>query len=782
MIPIAPTTLSVTFSEPLLVWSLSTDFKLDRVADDGTTTALPLAPVEGLDASGKTLVANLSQGALTTGRYRFLLSGTNTLIGADGSSLPAGPDQLLSEFTVRDKAAPGGVLADAIDLGMPGSTPSEVGGSLNLAANSGDVALYRVTLPSGQTWRLGAEVVGGDFSKVLALFDAAGRPIATAEYGRTRAPENPFLFEGLAPGTYYFGVSGGGNVPGQPGGYDPATGSMGTAARGAQGGAFQFVLVADPLTDPTTLRQFSLDRADPHDPRPTGLSLQFSGALGFARNANGGPTVDLGEGLTLVDSAGKSWPLHASSYSEDAARISLLFGEPLPAGHYTVGLAAPGGLTDLAGRPPVASDQTAGVLATFDVFPAHASASADPLNFGPLYPRAAEAGITLATDVAAGATASFRFVVSSPGLYMIRAKDDGAPVAISGQGDSGPLALGSQLRMPLDLKPEGLTLLKAGVYTLDVTATGTQAAHVSVTIQTNKSAKEALIQNGVGQGPALDLRLIAPPLTSNAAASDGPAAYQAPTNHAASPPSNAAGNTAGMGASATTGTPALFAAGLFLTPGGVAVGQPAAGSAHVEAAGPGGAGNAPSLAFIGDSLPQGINYGLSPSGRPSPDRFPTKAANPRGDIGGAFDTDGAIVAANLPEATPAFAVYASQRSDTDFRADPEAGWVDRLRSTVASWVASPIPDDLAADVVQALAQAEAQAEAGKAGPDAEETQVELAGFGSHIGIGMAAILTAHFGRNLRGRSTKGRLPARLASRSSGAKPKGNGPSRPHRRK
>src|SRR5690606_32852954 len=125
-------------------------------------------------------------------------------------------------------------------------------GTLDFEADPTAVALYRITLsPSHRLWRLGVEVeangIGSRLHAALALFDEEGKGLAVAEDGGFIGAKDPHLFDGLAPGTYYVGVSGRGNLPGQPGGYDPVTGDPGTVVQDQPGGAFQLLLVADPV-------------------------------------------------------------------------------------------------------------------------------------------------------------------------------------------------------------------------------------------------------------------------------------------------------------------------------------------------------------------------------------------------------------------------------------------------------------------------------------------------------------------------------------------------------
>src|SRR5262249_41189394 len=144
------------------------------------------------------------------------------------------------------------------------------------------VALYSFTLPEGHRWRFGAEVdpqPGSPLAPALALFGPDGQPIATANIGRRNTPNEPYLFAGLGPGTYYIGVSGQGNLPGVAGGYDLAKGLRGSITNPQDGGPFTLKLVADPVASPVRLLDATTNHADPADPRPTGLTLTFSGLL-----------------------------------------------------------------------------------------------------------------------------------------------------------------------------------------------------------------------------------------------------------------------------------------------------------------------------------------------------------------------------------------------------------------------------------------------------------------------------------------------------------------------
>lgn len=743
-----PGVLSVTFSRPLLSGSLGSDLQLKRVADDGSASTTSLGPFESLDEGGTTLRATLPEGSLTPGHYQLVLSATNALVG-EGDAMTAGEEQVVSDFVVASPAASGVRLADAIDLGTLGSstTPTAAAGSLDLAAEPGAVKLYRVTLPAGRPWRLGAEVAlpdGGDsLDSILSLFDSGGRPISTAGVGQSGIPRDPYLFAALAPGTYYLGVSGRGNQPGEPGGYDPSTGVAGSSGAGQAGGRFQILVVAEALGGPTTVLSSSLDQADPRGAAPTGLTLRFSGALGSIRDAAGRP----GASPALIDQDGKAWPFQFSAYDASTASLSLIFGEALPAGRYTLAQPEQGGLVDLVGRSPVAPGRPAGVLASFDVAPA--AANGDPLDLGPLFPASATAGISREFDVTPGEPTSVRFVVLEGGVYELQSDSGGSPVSIQ--------VGGSEARPSRDLDGTSHTYtFSPGVYTLTFRTGGSGGAHVDFSIRSlmDQVEFESFAFNGLGQGSALGLRLIES--TAADASTAGPSATPSePAARGASPLATSAGM-----------------AGLYLSPGGVAVGQIRAGSSHVEAVGPAAPGGSPAIAAGGVGLLQGIHYNFAVPGHPFAGTPPINTVD-RGD-GGETQTDGAIAALGTAELTPV-----SILAEVGPAGQEEAGWLDRVLEALAQWVAPAssgpeVPADLAADVVQAVAHAEAMGDEGAP----ERPEVEEAGFGSYLGMGLAAILSAHCGRGLRGRPGRGRLAARSASRRA-VRPL-RPPGRPHR--
>ena len=121
----------------------------------------------------------------------------------------------------------------------------------------------------------------------LSLFDSNGNLLAESNsgHGLPDDPNDPYLFAGLSPtpqsDTYYIGVSGYGNTAYGSRGYDPVMGIPGTQGMAQPGGPFPFELsvAAQPHDQATQLVGFSLDYADPLDPSPTSLTLNFSAPI-----------------------------------------------------------------------------------------------------------------------------------------------------------------------------------------------------------------------------------------------------------------------------------------------------------------------------------------------------------------------------------------------------------------------------------------------------------------------------------------------------------------------
>jgi hypothetical protein len=494
----APSELIVHFDRRINPPSDANDFRLDRFTADGTWSSLSSqgnSLAETLDGQFRSMDLTIST-PLPPGRYRLVLLAGATLSGLDGTPASAGADRTVDDFTIA-----GSGLDKATDIVLPSSTVVDSAGALDLTANPNAVDLYRVVLPAGHFWRLGVQVdsmgMGSPLRAALAVFDSNGHLIEASKAGRPATPSDPYLYVGLAPGVYYVGISGAGNVPGAKGGYDPAMGSSGSAPAGSASGVYRLDMVADIADAPTPVRSFALDFADPTANIPTGLTLRFNGAVD--ERAMVGYAGDL---ISVVDASGRTWGVMAVGYDEAKAEVAFLFERPLPPGHYQVLV---GGLVDLTGRPPVAVGLPPGVLGSFDVTPA--AKSADPNGLGPILPDVAGEGFGAALSIGAGQAVTTRMVLPLPGcVYDFTTEYTGGQPTISVVIDGKP--------MPLDAGSPGVAhshFLTLGTGTVEIIVTGgTGGTKFVYGLQVLSFAYDVLLDNGVGQTSALSLRLIAP--------------------------------------------------------------------------------------------------------------------------------------------------------------------------------------------------------------------------------------------------------------------------------
>lgn len=508
----SPDALVLTFNRainPDTLLAVGSDVILGRLAEDEEVWFVDLDRAT-LHPAGTALTVPVGQ-PLTPGHYLILIDGNSGLADIDGTPLISDREPLmLAEFTI---AVPGIALDGVADLGTIAAIPIVVPGILDFRVKPYDVALYKIRLAQGHFWRLGLEVSaqrdGVELDTALALFDDLGRPLATGEVGRGGAPYDPYLFAGLAPGTYYVGVSGTGNLPGAFLGYDAVAGSVGSVPQIQVGGPFRLHLVADPADEPPRLLSFAVDRADPRDRRPTGLTLGFSGAIRIDGRP-GGAFGELSDAIEVVDRAGRLWAVVASGYEEAEARVSYLFRRRLPEGDYTVRLPGRGGLVDLAGLSPVAAGRPAGGLGTFTVAPG--GLREDPSDLGALLPDDALAGVAIDAALAAGESIGYRLVITFPSLYTLQGRSSGGGLAISLSGPGWTLALDAG--EPDAIGGTNDLQLQPGVYLLRLEATGAEPVTARLLLKAPALPIEMFAANGIGQGPALSLRLISPRVSS----------------------------------------------------------------------------------------------------------------------------------------------------------------------------------------------------------------------------------------------------------------------------
>ena len=500
----SPSTIAVSFDRPVDSFSLgNSDFLLVHVATDGSTT--PLGSGEAIvgeapdpdDSTGSRILLTLSK-SLDDGRYQLVLSGENQLQGVDGSSpVAGGSDVVLAEFRI---GLPRRGISDATDLRTVGPDELVLDDHLDLGKGLGTVNYYRFTLGPGHRWRLGLAIsaVQGMPDSTLSVLDAAGRPIATSSFGLVTSPGDPFLFQGLDPGTYYVGVSARGNVPGPDGVYSFSGSIRSGLTPATGGGTFQLHLVADPADEATRVLGLRLDQADSSSDAPTGLTVQFSGPIDFAKIQSSPFGF-----LRLVGDDGSISTLTAQSYDASLGQLSFVFERaPMP-GSYGVELAEGRTLLDLAGRMPILEGMTSGHLGSIEV--PITSPGVDHL--GPLYPELARSGLRASVEVGPESSAIRRFTVIRPGFYAI--------TGLNSSGISEPEVLDAAGR-PFDLAGSAsgalatVIFLNTGTYTLRLSNTGSDLVQVSFTIRQKQLVFSEFLDGGVAQGAALNLRLVAP--------------------------------------------------------------------------------------------------------------------------------------------------------------------------------------------------------------------------------------------------------------------------------
>lgn len=641
----SPASISVQFDRAIDPLSFGfMDVLIQQEVNGSWTTPYDIfhAPGESLDPTGAKLILTPSA-PLAPGHYRIVLPTGSALMGTDFSVIDdTGQDQVLSEFTISDNVSGphGTTLANATDLGVASATVTTVADTLSLDTNPADYHLFKFTLQPGHHYRVGLEVlaqrIGSPLLTTLALFDSQGHVLATSSFGRPGAPADPYLFQGLDAGTYFIGVSGRGNDPSLPSGYNPATGDPGTLAQAMAPGAYQLNVVADVADSPTQLLGYRLDYADPLSSQPTGLTLAFSGLLNLA-TVHGDPTA----GLVLVNQNGQTYHLTAVGFDESTARYRFVFDQPVPSGRYTLRVSDPsnGGLTDLAGYTPVAAGLPAGVLATFNIRGTGNGIAGDPFNLGALTQQVLN-NLTTNVAVAPNAAVTYRFVTLTEGHYHLVTPYTGGSLSV--------MMLGPEGLSYRDAGPSGGAMkndfvLQPGVHYLQFINLGSTAARLQWTLSV-QTRFDSLLDNGVGQGPALDMRLVSPTNVGLTAPVDTSSGFGPFVN------SQAGSNVGSTVANSTGGYNAngsLAPSGLVVTPGNTLVGRPSAEAEHVATVGPSATGGGVAVASVGQGLLQGINY--TTVGQLSLPDAPAPHADAAGDpLDEAVPKNGAIVVSAEP--------------------------------------------------------------------------------------------------------------------------------------
>jgi len=713
----SPQDLVITFNQPYVPFLMNTfDVQLEEVNRDGTTTPVwnyDNAPIEQTDDTGTELIIpvqdfdpsdNLSQNlTLQPGNYEIELAGGGSGISQyfSGASGPGpelwNPNQpyVVSGFTVLGSGA---TLTGATNLGTINSFAPTITGYLNPDNYNSAVDLYKFNLAQGQVWELGlsvsAQSIGSGLLPALTLFDAEGNVLATrsAGTGLPSDPNDPYLITGLEPGTYYVGVSGAGNLPNVPGGYDPILGIPGLAGTSQRGGPFEFQLslAALPHEKATSLVNFTVDRADLHDPSPTGLTLTFSGPVDVS-NLFLPDTQETA--LEVVDSSGQVWPITAEAYQVTDAQLTLLFDQPLPAGDYSLVIPSQGGLTDLAGLPLTAPGEPAGVLAGWTVAPSNGPTV--PGDLGVLWPATANLtnpGLTLArsfsvtTDLAPGQNETYRWVVTVPGFYNLQTQVGSGAITIENFGSAGTTSLepGTTHQLNNDLMDLG-----DGVYGLRFINNGSQPVVVRWALKIASLDWEKIVDNGVGQGSALSLLLFSP--TPSDPQGSSIASFQAIDAVAA--------------ANASAGSSGPITASLFVTMNTGLIGQPTLGGQNVAPVGPAVEAGSIAVADSTTGLQPGILYESVSASGPMPGGGDQLGQAEPTRMGTVANDQAIRLAAGEAEQRRLDPEASSTRADE--RALVQAEWLVRLGSTLKSWLVPAVD----ASETKALAAASLEARA-----------------------------------------------------------------------
>ncbi len=395
----------------------------------------------------------------------------------------------------------------ARDLGAPlDSAVRTVFGHVDLDDPSQSLNLFRIQLDASQSlWQVGlevqAQVLGNtELDALLKVYDARGQLIDEADKGRLGSPKDPYLFLGLEPGDYYVEVA--------------ASDRFALAFASTPSGlseTFQLLMVAEPATS-TTLVAWEVEHRDPTSASPTGLQLQFDRPLNLDPDLSPQAlTGMLADQVHVVDDQGRAWDLVATEYVEAEQIFRFLLRDVLPAGNYTVRIAEDSALRGLDGRSVVVKGSDDGTVCGFEVEETAPVLKGLDRHLGTFRPHPDWDTISVRTDVDAGRSEVYRFVAPVDGPYRlaIDSVTTETTFVIEGSNQSSQATLTVQ---PGDLTPEAFRL-RPGEYTITLIAETDQPSEVEWTLSSPHSNAfnwEVGVFEGVGAGPGLDLRLIAP--------------------------------------------------------------------------------------------------------------------------------------------------------------------------------------------------------------------------------------------------------------------------------
>ncbi len=621
-----------------------------------------------------------------------LMAGSTLSFLLPGGNSPAGmtANQNLAQFSVLGQ---GITLANAVNLNTIGPSTQVVSGRLDPNNYQSAVDLYEFTLGPGSLWQVSLEVkahgIGSPLLPALSVFDAQGHvlDVSNGGMGSFDNANDPFLQLGLHPGTYFVGVSGEGNLPNQPGGYDPVAGAPGTIGVKQSGGPFQLDLLATPVVKSTSVVNFSLQYEDSLSSSPTGLTVTFSGPV------NTDYTVDqLVQSLQVIDSQGRAWALTAPVFDPSTNQLSFLFSQALPAGSYSLIEPAQGGLTDLAGQPVVGpAGSPSDLLASWTVAPTAATPPAGPgmaENLGVIWPGPVNVSwrattIQQTTQLNPGQDLTYRFVVICPGIYTFQSQIE---PTVGATGNAQQLA-----NQVWNLSP--------GVYFLNLPSPGPQPVRVHWAFRPISLDYEKVLDNGVGQAAAFNPSAVGLQASvgdlSSASPISVPASTSTPSTPSAPSPSpdtangSAAEETttgAAMNSTAITVTASPIPAGLLVSLNTGVMGLPSPTAQHVAVVGPTAEGASTALADNAAGLLPGIRYRSVPDPE---DRL--GAGDP--PVGPDATAAGPVVASEAVLPAPEGANSRGGRDRADAQALARADWLVRLAARLGDTLAPALPEE-----------------------------------------------------------------------------------------
>ncbi len=773
----SPTTVVINFNEPIDPNSLSSDptslesdVQIYSLDSSGNQTPLigvsGLTATEALDPNNPTkLDITLSQ-PLSPGNYEVAISTFSAISALNGDQDPnllMGDDDLGS-FTIVN--LPTIHLGDASLLPTPGPTPLQQPGVVDLSGTNPAVQLYRFTTGPATSWEFGAQVltstVGSTLAPTLALFDSSGNLLDVAQAGPAGDPNDPFLFDGLSPGTYYLGISDHNNVPGTPSGYNLQTGFAGSLSPSSSEGNFTLEYVATANPRPTVVTSLSIDHADPLSSVSTGFTIGFSGALDTSV-LPGDPYVALAGAFRVVNQQGVAQSITLESFNEQTSTLKFAFNSPLAPGIYTIETSPNGGLVDLNHVAPRALNQPAGVLGKFVVVAQAAvqpTPNANSINLSVLFPGSVSgAGFQTSSNLPTSqvGTETYRFVIVQPGTYQFWARLTGSADysllnVVTGTTVNGAISQNGQM--------SSFTWnLPAGPYYLTLTSIPSHSPistpglfgprstfHIDWGLVFNSWEPDAAIALGIDPGAALNLRLISANGSStseNFVVAFGPTASSSnvETTTASSDASNPTSSSNTTIDSVTL--PSLV--GISLTIGGNPIGRPSASNEQVPSVGPSGVGTSVALAAAsGRAI--GINQGVGEGPELGSDTVSVALdSNFDGDL--ALTVDKADRAKNvkpqadLPTQLNTPGIEASPSEPAAGESLVQGGWLDRL----TEWFADLAQTSNSAMDVESTPPLAGQ---GATPWGIESGKAEHATAGSPFGVGVAVVVALQARRRI----------------------------------